>query len=283
MPQRVPGSIDSSRREVSVVKTGSPRAYKHPQFFLQSLKLADAISHLVNVLIGQQVDVAAVVCGRILVFKQGTNLVQRHVQAAAVADELPVVARGSRCRRGSWLRCARRRQQPFARVVADGRDLGSGGLSQHGRQFAGGGQRLAAAAQVRTWGSSSVRKSASRRRSKPASPSSPIFGLRNKRRPPTIAPCSPCAATACSPCSSHCAVCCSCNWPWLAIRAPDPGRGDRNRPPRRRPICPAPGRWLPRRARPSPISATRTARAPSRPATTSRPSCRCWHWAILLS
>ena len=91
--------------------------FERPQF-------ADSLRDVADVLVQQGVDVSAVFPGCVLEAQQHAHLVERHVEAAAVADELqtfqvlglvhPEVALGT----------AGRRQQAFSFVVADGLDGG---------------------------------------------------------------------------------------------------------------------------------------------------------------
>ena len=57
------------------------------EVLFQYPQLTDTLSHMPNMLIEQLVDLAAVLGRRILELQQHANLIQGHVQAAAVPDE----------------------------------------------------------------------------------------------------------------------------------------------------------------------------------------------------
>lgn len=88
---------------------------------------------MTNVIVQQRIDLPAAFGGSVLVVQQDADLIQRHVQAAAMTDEsqavgVRVVIDAIVAFRARW-----RWKQVFPLVVADGFDLRSGGSRQLSR------------------------------------------------------------------------------------------------------------------------------------------------------
>lgn len=99
------------------------------QFLELTFKLsqyADTTSDMPNVLVKQVIDCTAVLGWSVLEFQQYPNLVERHVQATAIADEQqPFRVRVAVDAIVAFGACSFR-QQALALVVADGFDMSAG-------------------------------------------------------------------------------------------------------------------------------------------------------------
>ena len=87
-------------------------------------------NHMADVGVQQGVDVGAVAARRILKSQQCADLVQAHVQAAAVAHKLQPLGVGVRIMAVVGIGAGSCGQQALALVVADGFHRGGGGLGQ---------------------------------------------------------------------------------------------------------------------------------------------------------
>ena len=92
------------------------------QLLLQRTQFLDAPGHMADVFVEQRIDVRTLRRRRILEAQQRAHLVERHVEAAAVADELQPLEVRRLVDAEIALRARRRRQQALALVVADGLD-----------------------------------------------------------------------------------------------------------------------------------------------------------------
>ena len=109
---------------------GAAGGAQFAQLFFQRAQLADALGHVVDVFVEQGVDFATVFGGGVFEAQQGANFKQRHVQAAAMADEVETLRVGRFIDAVIALGARRLGQQTLALVVADGVDGHAGGCGQ---------------------------------------------------------------------------------------------------------------------------------------------------------
>ena len=69
------------------VLCGTAGVAQFAQLFLQRAQLANAVGHVADMLIEQRVHFGAVFTGRVFEMQQDANLVERHVESAAMADK----------------------------------------------------------------------------------------------------------------------------------------------------------------------------------------------------
>lgn len=102
------------------------------QLFLQGQQAVNARLDVMDMLVDQGVDAGALVLGAVAQVEQAADLLEGHVQAAAIADKGQALGVGLGVEAIVAFTAGRFRQQPFALVVTDGLDLTVGEF----RQFA---------------------------------------------------------------------------------------------------------------------------------------------------
>jgi hypothetical protein len=101
-----------------------------PELSLESPKLLDPTHHVPDVLVQECVDVSAIRSRCIAQTQQNPDLLQRHVQAPAVPDELQQVDVPRPIYAVVAVGAPRLRQQTFPLVIPNGLDLGARHLGQ---------------------------------------------------------------------------------------------------------------------------------------------------------
>ena len=102
------------------------------QLFLQRQQPVDPRFHMVDMLVDQRIHAFALVLRTVAQIQQAADLLQGHVQAAAIADKDQPLGVRLGVHAVIGLGARRRRQQAFLLVIADGFD---GAVGQF-RQFA---------------------------------------------------------------------------------------------------------------------------------------------------
>ncbi len=100
------------------------------QLFLQRQQAVDAQFDVVDVFVDQGVDVLALSLRAVAQAQQAADLLEGHVEAAAIADKRQAFGVGLGVKTVVAFAASRFRQQPFTFVIADGFDLTVGQFRQ---------------------------------------------------------------------------------------------------------------------------------------------------------
>ena len=93
------------------------------ELLFQLAQLFDAQCHMADVLVQKRIDLQAILRWRVLESQQDTNLIERHVQTSAMADEGQALSMGFTVNTEVALAATGFGQQILALVKTDGFDL----------------------------------------------------------------------------------------------------------------------------------------------------------------